>query len=69
MNGNIPEKYDGEVELISYKNSNPLREELKYFINHLDGSKLEIANAEHAVEVVKILVKASESLMEQSFVR
>ena len=41
----------------------PLTEELKYFIQHMDGSPLEIANADNAVEVVDILIKASESLM------
>ena len=42
----------------------PLVEELKYFIRHLDGSPLEISNADNAIEVVDILVKASQSLLE-----
>ena len=59
----IPTKKDGPVDLIDYENSMPLTEELKYFIQHMDGSPLEIANADNAVEVVDILIKASESLM------
>ena len=35
-----------------------------YFIQHLDGSPLRIANADNAVEVVDILVQASQSLIE-----
>ena len=40
----------------------PLTEELFYFSQHLDGSALEIANAQHALEVTKILVEASNQL-------
>ena len=40
----------------------PLTEELLYFSQHLDGKPLKIANAEHAVEVTKILVEASKQL-------
>ena len=43
----------------------PLEEELKYFMNHLN-SKIEIANGECGLEVVKILEKASESLTKDS---
>ena len=68
MNRGIPKKHDGDVELINYNDSNPLYEELKYFIDHLDGRELKIANAENAVEVVNILIQASESLMERSLV-
>lgn len=39
-----------------------LTEELFYFSQHLDGSALEIANAQHALEVTKILVEASNQL-------
>ena len=41
----------------------PLTAELEYFIKHLDGSPLEISNGQNALEVVEILVKASESLI------
>ena len=64
MSGKIPTKRDGSIKLIPYDKEKPLMAELKYFINHLDGSSLEIANANNAVEVVEVLVRASESLIE-----
>ena len=62
ING-VPEKIDGPVESISYENKMPLTEELSYFINHLDGKKPKIANGENGLEVMKVLVKASEQLL------
>ncbi len=62
LNGKIPEKMDGKMELITYDPKMPLKEELKYFIGHLDEEIPEKANAEHALEVTKILVKVSEQL-------
>ena len=62
VSSGIPEKNDGPIKLIYYDNKRPLTEELKYFIAHLDGQPLEIANADSAVEVVDILVNASEVL-------
>ena len=59
----VPEKVDGPVELIPYEQKMPLTEELKYFINHLGVEKPKIANGKHGLEVVKILVKASEQLL------
>jgi|TARA_B100000959_G_C14978859_1_gene622626 UDP-2-acetamido-3-amino-2,3-dideoxy-glucuronate N-acetyltransferase len=63
MDDTILTKHDGAVDIIKYENLEPLKEELKYFIDHLDGSPLSIANADSAIEVVEILTKASESLM------
>ena len=63
MSGEYLKKNDGPVELIHYKEEMPLTEELKYFIQHLDGSPIEIANGQNAVDVVDILVQASNSLM------
>ncbi len=62
LNGKVPEKMDGEVELINYDSKMPLTEELRYFVNHLDGTKPEKANGKHALEVMKILVNVSEQL-------
>jgi len=62
MNAGIPEKIDGPIEEILYEKKMPLTEELLYFSQHLDGKPLKIANAEHAVEVTKILVEASKQL-------
>ena len=64
MSNKVPEKKDGPVNIIEYEKTMPLEEELKYFIRHLDGSPLEISNADNAIEVVDILVKASKSLLE-----
>ena len=62
MTNGIPEKIDGPVQLIDYDQKMPLTEEFKYFINHFDGEKPEIANGYHALEVTKILVEASKQL-------
>ena len=64
MDKGIPEKIDGPVEEIEYEKKMPLTEQLLYFSQHLDGSILEIANAQHALEVTKILVAASKQLEE-----
>ena len=58
----IPEKIDGPVQEIEYVNKMPLTEELIYFSNHLNVTPLQIANSQHALEVTKLLVKASKSL-------
>ena len=62
ISNGVPEKIDGPVELIKYDRKMALDEELKYFINHLDGTKPEISNGKHALEVTKILVEASKQL-------
>jgi len=60
IKSNLPQKIDGDTLLIDYEKKMPLTEELKYFINHLDGKPLEICDANHALEVTKILVSASQ---------
>ena len=60
--GKSPKKNDGGIELIAYDDKKPLNEELKYFLNHLDGTPIKIANAQNAVDVIDILIKSSESL-------
>jgi len=62
ISGGFPTKHDGPVEQIQYDEEMPLTAELKYFIHHLNGSALEIANGQNAVDVVDILVQASDSL-------
>ena len=59
----IPEKIDGPVNWIPYQQKKPLTAELEYFVNHLNGEKLNIANGAQGLEVVKILIKASEQLL------
>jgi UDP-2-acetamido-3-amino-2,3-dideoxy-glucuronate N-acetyltransferase len=58
-----PIKRDGPTEIILYNRTMPLTEELKYFVEHLNGAPVEIANAQNGVEVLEILEKASESLL------
>jgi UDP-2-acetamido-3-amino-2,3-dideoxy-glucuronate N-acetyltransferase len=58
-----PQARDGEVSHIDYDKTPPLTLELKYFVDHLDGTPVEIANAQNAVEVMQILEGATESLM------
>ena len=58
-----PIKRDGPTEIIPFDPVMPLTEELKYFADHLDGSPVEIADAQNAVEVLEILETATESLL------
>ena len=62
MDKGIPEKIDGPVKEIDYDKRMPLTEELIYFSEHLDGSEIKIANANHALEVTRILVESSNKL-------
>ena len=62
INQNSPEKVDGPIKQIKYESKMPLTEELSYFIKHLDQESLKIANGEHAMEVAKILMEASNQL-------
>jgi len=58
----IPKPVNGASWYVEYENSMPLTEELKYFIKCAGGERAEIANGDSAVDVVKILEAASESL-------
>ena len=58
-----PIKRDGPTEVISYEKKMPLTEELRYFIEHLDGSPLKTADGESGAAVLEILERASESLL------
>jgi UDP-2-acetamido-3-amino-2,3-dideoxy-glucuronate N-acetyltransferase len=62
MSSGLPEKIDGPMKKIKYEEKMPLSEELKYFVEHLDGAVLQIANGQHALEVNKVLVEASKQL-------
>ena len=41
----------------------PLTSELEYFVKHCSSRKVKISNGEHGLEVVKILVNASNKLL------
>ncbi len=58
-----PVKREGPTETIPFSAGMPLTEELMYFIDHLDGSRLSIAGAQNAVDVLTILETATHSLM------
>ena len=59
----VPEKVDGPVELIPYSKKMPLVAEYEYFIEHINGEKITYSNANHGLEVVKILVESSRQLL------
>jgi UDP-2-acetamido-3-amino-2,3-dideoxy-glucuronate N-acetyltransferase len=57
-----PIKRDGSTEVIPYDASLPLTNELAYFAEHLDG-RIELADAQSAVDVLEILERASNDLV------
>ena len=60
VNNEIPEKKDGEEVLLDYENTPPLKLEMEYFVNHMDGNKpINISNGESGLDVVKILEDTS----------
>ena len=59
---NIPTPHSGPTHYIDYDSVMPLTEELKYFVDHLDGSPVTTCDSVSAVEVMKILETATESL-------
>ena len=63
FNKGIPEKIDGPVENITYEKVMPLSLEIKHFLNHLDGKKLNFSDALHGLEVVKVLSEAGKQLL------
>jgi UDP-2-acetamido-3-amino-2,3-dideoxy-glucuronate N-acetyltransferase len=58
-----PIKRDGPTDVIPYERCPPLRAELEYFVDHLDGRPIEIANGQNAVEVLETLERATASLL------
>jgi len=58
-----PIKRDGPTEIIDYDSAMPLTEELRYFVNHLDGKSIEIADSQNAVDVLEILERATDSML------
>lgn len=56
-----PVKWEKPAEIVAYKASSPLDNELNYFIRHLD-SEITIADGKSGHEVVKILEKTNECL-------
>ncbi len=63
--GGEPIKRDGPTENIPYDPAMPLAEELKYFVEHLNGDPVSISDGDSAVEVLDILELASKHLVDQ----
>ncbi|SVB71667.1 uncharacterized protein METZ01_LOCUS224521 [marine metagenome] len=59
-----PVPRSGATRYVKFEDSMPLTRELQYFVDHLNGESIKISNSEHAIEVMKILETATESLME-----
>ena len=58
----IPTPKLGGVSNISYDKTEPLKNELIYFISNLEKNEIDIANGNSAVSVIKILEEATNSL-------
>ena len=56
----------GKLLHIEYDDDMPLTAELQYFIDHLNGDPIKVNNSENAIEVIKILELATNSLMENN---
>jgi len=59
-----PVKRDGPTEAIPYEKGMPLTREMEYFLSRLEGEPVEISGGQNAVEVLEILEKATECLLE-----
>jgi UDP-2-acetamido-3-amino-2,3-dideoxy-glucuronate N-acetyltransferase len=59
---NIPSPRSGPTQSIEYDSAMPLTEELKYFVAHLDDSPITICDPQSAIDVMRILESATESL-------
>ena len=59
-----PIKREGPTEKIAYDRKMPLKEELTYFVEHLDGAPVQIADSQNAVDVLQILESATVSLLQ-----
>jgi UDP-2-acetamido-3-amino-2,3-dideoxy-glucuronate N-acetyltransferase len=58
-----PIKREGPTEIIPYERKPPLTAELEYFVEHLDGRPIEIADGHNGVEILEILERATKSLL------
>jgi len=61
-----PIPHSGSTRHIEYDDDMPLTAELQYFIDHLNGDPIKVNNSENAIEVIKILELATNSLMEKN---
>lgn len=63
LEGDFPKSNFGDCYEIKYENKLPLTAELEYFISRIDNGDIEIANGDSAVEVMKVLEIATNSLL------
>ena len=63
LSGTLPMSKTGNNFNIKYSNDMPLDIELKYFISKIEKGKIEIANGDSAVMVMRILEQATSSLI------
>ena len=61
--GDLPESKLGDCYEIKYNDEMPLTMELKYFISRINKGKIEIADGDSAVLVMRILDEATNSLV------
>ena len=54
----------GNTWYVEYESDMPLTRELKYFVDHLNGEPIKKSNGESAIDVMKILETATDSLTE-----
>ncbi len=60
-----PIKRDGPTEVIGYDRTQPLTNELRYFIEHLESGHVDVAGPDSAIEVLDILEQATAKLIGQ----
>jgi len=65
LSGPLPKSNSGNEYEIEYDDYMPLDAELKYFISKIDSGIIEIADGDSAVEVMKVLERATKSLIEK----
>jgi len=61
VNGSL-EKFEEDYEVISFENKSPLSEEHLHFYNSIVNDTEPLTNGRHAIEVLKILEQATQSL-------
>ena len=61
VNGS-PEKFDRDFEAVDFGNAKPLEEEQKHFFDCIENDRQPLTDGRHAVEVLKILEKATNSI-------
>ena len=61
----VPVPQDKSEELIDFDSTMPLENELRYFIEHFEEKKIDKCTGQSAIEVVKILEKASKRIVDR----